>query len=204
MMSTMLILVFYYQFKPVEDPKAQKTEIFNELTMMAMLYLMVFFTDLTDEQYEFRSNLGLLFIFLVLSSVAVHVILLLVSFVKSVKRYIKRKCMHAKKDKSAQKNPVVETPDKKVLDQPLSQLIQAHLNKDARNDDHDQSSESDDEDHSSESIDEDHSCDSDVLEIVDEKIPSALLKDATCDSLEADSHSQIIDDFRSEGTPAKN
>ena len=92
MMSIMLILVFYYQFKPLEDPKTQKIEIFNELTMMAMLYLIVFFTDLTDEDFEFRSNLGLLFIFLVLSNVAVHVTLLFVHSCKSGKRCIQRKC----------------------------------------------------------------------------------------------------------------
>ena len=87
-MSTMLILVFYFQFKPLENPKAQKTEIFNELTMMAILYLLVFFTDLTDEEYEFRSNVGLLSIFLVLSNVAVHSTLLFVHSCKSGKRCI--------------------------------------------------------------------------------------------------------------------
>ena len=64
--------------------------------MLALLYMLVFYTELTDEEYEFRSNLGLLSIFLVLFNVAVHVILLFAHSFKTGKRCIKRKCLRNK------------------------------------------------------------------------------------------------------------
>ena len=42
MLSTLVMLVIYLHFKPLEDPRAQKMEIFNELTMLALLYILVF------------------------------------------------------------------------------------------------------------------------------------------------------------------
>ena len=97
MMSTMVTLIFYFQFKPLEDPKAQKIEIFNELTMQSTLYIFVFFTELTDEEYEFRNDLGYLYIFLILSNVAVHSTLLFVHSCKSAKVWLKRKCYQKQK-----------------------------------------------------------------------------------------------------------
>ena len=88
MLSTMVMLVIYLHFKPLEDPKAQKIEILNELTMLATLYILVFFTDLTDAEDEFRSNLGLLSILITFSNLAVHVTLLLIHSCKSFKRFI--------------------------------------------------------------------------------------------------------------------
>ena len=44
----MVMLIMYLHLKPLEDPKDLKIEIFNELTMQALLYVLVFYTDLTD------------------------------------------------------------------------------------------------------------------------------------------------------------
>ena len=95
--------------------------------MLALLYMLVFYTELTDEEYEFRSNLGLLSIFLVLSNVAVHVTLLFVHSFKTGKRFIKRKCYQkkalsqkkkTKKEEKAAQYAVEDAPDKEILKQP--------------------------------------------------------------------------------------
>ena len=82
----------YLHLKPLEDPKDLKIEIFNELTMQALLYVLVFYTDLTDKEFEFRSDLGLLSIFLILFNFSVHIALLFAHSFFTAKRYLKRKC----------------------------------------------------------------------------------------------------------------
>ena len=86
------MLVIYLHYKPLEDPRAQKMEIFNELTMLTLLYILVFYTELTDGEYSFRSNLGLLSVFLTLANFGLHITLLLAHSCQTVKRLVKRKC----------------------------------------------------------------------------------------------------------------
>ena len=92
MLSTLVMLVIYLHYKPLEDPRAQKMEIFNELTMLTLLYILVFYTELTDGEYSFRSNLGLLSVFLTLANFGLHITLLLAHSCQTVKRLVKRKC----------------------------------------------------------------------------------------------------------------
>ena len=76
MLSTMVMLVIYLHFKPLSDPRQHKIEIFNEMTMLILLYILVFYTDLTDQEFTFRNDLGLVSIFLTLFNFVVHIILL--------------------------------------------------------------------------------------------------------------------------------
>ena len=108
MCTTMVILIMYLHFKPMMDPRAQKIEIFNELTMQAQLYILVFFTDLTDQEFKFRSNLGLLSICLTLCNLGFHITFLFVHSIIAGKKYVQRKCFKKQQISKSQKTKATD------------------------------------------------------------------------------------------------
>lgn len=71
--------------------------------MLTLLYILVFYTDLTDQEFTFRNDLGLVSIFLTLFNFAVHIILLSVDSLIQAKQFLRRKCC-MKQAKNVQKS----------------------------------------------------------------------------------------------------
>ena len=71
--------------------------------MLVQLYILIFFSDLTDQDFGFRSDLGLLSIFITVSNFGLHVTLLFINSIKEGKRFVKRKCLRKRKKGKKQK-----------------------------------------------------------------------------------------------------
>ena len=91
MISTMVVLTILLGIKPLADPRSNKIEVFNEITVLSLTYMLVFFTDIVGEA-QFRSDLGILYLCIAFSNIAVHIFLLTFESCRSLKRCIQRKC----------------------------------------------------------------------------------------------------------------
>ena len=92
------MLVFLIEFKPLSDSRSMKVEIFNELTQLVLLYILIMFTSITEYEGIFRNNIGIVYLFVIFSNIGTHVYLMAYdSYKRFEKRYRKRCCCCRKK-----------------------------------------------------------------------------------------------------------
>ena len=87
MISTMVVLTILLGIKPLADPRCNKIEVFNEITVLSLTYMLIFFTDIVGEA-QFRSDLGILYLCITFSNIAMHIFLLTFESCRSFKRCI--------------------------------------------------------------------------------------------------------------------
>ncbi len=67
----LLMLLFFTDVNPMNQPFLNKMEIFNELTLLILSYFLFFFTDFVPSVYM-RYTLGWAFIFITVLNIAVN------------------------------------------------------------------------------------------------------------------------------------
>ena len=97
MISTMVMLAILLAIKPLEDPRSNAIEVFNEITVLSLVYILIFFTDIIGEA-KFRSDIGLFYLCITFSNIVVHIFLISFDSCRSLKRCIKRR-LHRKRSK---------------------------------------------------------------------------------------------------------
>ena len=45
----MVVLTILLGIKPLADPRSNKIEVFNEITVLSLTYMLIFFTDIVGE-----------------------------------------------------------------------------------------------------------------------------------------------------------
>ena len=90
MITTMVVLAILLAIKPLEDPRSNMIEVFNEITILSLIYILVFFTDIVGDA-KFRSDIGILYLCIAFSNIVVHIFLLTFESCKNLKRCIKRR-----------------------------------------------------------------------------------------------------------------
>ena len=87
MLTTMVVLAILLGIRPLEDSRSNKIEVFNEITVLSLTYMLIFFTDIMGEAH-FRSDLGIVYLCITFSNIAFHVFLLTFESCRSLKRCI--------------------------------------------------------------------------------------------------------------------
>ena len=76
-------LMFLFAVKPMESALLNFTEIYNELTFLACIYMSFFFTDFVPDPSQ-KENYGWCFIFIVLLNITVNVLIVFYLTIQSM------------------------------------------------------------------------------------------------------------------------
>ena len=90
MLSTLVVLITLLATKPLESKRSNRIEVFNECTILGLIYLLSCFTDLIPDA-SVRSNLGLLYLSISFFNIAVHMAILLWESGRALKRCFRRR-----------------------------------------------------------------------------------------------------------------
>ena len=86
-LSTMLIIVIHWT-RPLDSDFATRMETFNECTNMVVLYMLMLFSDFVDKP-ETRSQIGLLYIGVIICFALVHMVFIFGDTFKKIYRKLK-------------------------------------------------------------------------------------------------------------------
>ena len=92
-------LLFLVQWKPLLTSFENKKEIFNEVTILCLSYFALAFTN-AEPDPNTRAVYGLVYIWLSLLNILVHLILLLANTIANLINFIRRKVKNCRKKKT--------------------------------------------------------------------------------------------------------
>ena len=85
------MIIYLVHVEPLETPFAIKMEVFNECTILVLLYGLMLFTPYVPDPMV-RYRLGWVYIVVALTNIFIHVCLITLESGKSIKEKIKTKC----------------------------------------------------------------------------------------------------------------
>ena len=85
-------------YMPLESTRANLFEVFNDVTLLLLTYLLWCFTDLIAEP-ETRNELGFVFIAIALGNVALHLITMVLESLCGIKEKCKQRIARKKYEK---------------------------------------------------------------------------------------------------------
>ena len=74
----MSLLVYLLQVKPLETPFAHRVEVFNEVTIVVLIYGLMMFTDFVDDPVT-RYRIGWAYMAVNLANISFHVLYLAIN-----------------------------------------------------------------------------------------------------------------------------
>ena len=90
MICSLCVLSILLYVRPFSDPRLQRLEVFNEITILGLSYMLAAFSDMITDPGD-RYNYGWLYLALSLLNIATHVLLLLYDTIKKIIRKIKQR-----------------------------------------------------------------------------------------------------------------
>ena len=114
MSCTMAVLVLLLALKPLAESKAQRLEVFNECTILALNYILLFFSDAIGTAAD-RSTIGYVYLAISFQNISVHLLMMICSSLLALKLYLMRKCCKQTlaKNQAKQKEKYMERQQKK-------------------------------------------------------------------------------------------
>ena len=96
------MIIYLMLYKPMQSPFTNRMEVFNECTCIVLMYHIMCFSDFVPEAST-RSGLGIGFITIIFSNVAVHLFFMIKDNYERVKQKIMKKCCYDRWRKNALK-----------------------------------------------------------------------------------------------------
>ena len=97
------VLAYFLHFKPLESKTQLNLEILNEITIAFLLYHVVCFSDIYDPDVAKggKDYMGFTFDVCIAANLSVHLSLLVITYIKSIRILIKRRkcCCKRRKNK---------------------------------------------------------------------------------------------------------
>ena len=104
--TTFAVLGYLLFYKPLESPLASRLEVFNEVTILNMTYMLMCFSGFVHDEVT-RSNVGFFYVGVIIINIAVHLTLLLLSNAWKLKLIFRRyRCCCMPKVNIAKKFPL--------------------------------------------------------------------------------------------------
>ena len=100
----MSVLFSFYLFSQLHSKESVRTEAFNEITTLFLIYLLMCFSDFISDP-ELRNKLGYVYIGVIFTNISAHLLVLIYTNIKAVKLSI-RKRIHKFRSRKAP-NPTV-------------------------------------------------------------------------------------------------